>query len=125
MDPVFHRPKSNAWSGMSLGLIDEPGRDAVDALVDEVARLRRGVDEAHVVRSAPVPELARRVVALGGEERLDGAAHVRVHAAEELGQVVVAGRDVDVVVTDDERRHVDGDVHHPLRVGERVEPDVL
>jgi hypothetical protein len=76
------------------------------------------------VRSASVEELARCVVALMHQKRIECTAHVAMNAAHELRQVVVAWRNGQVLVVEHETAVMDGHAGMALRVRERVEPDV-
>ncbi len=69
-----------------LGPRDQPGGDRVEVLVGQVARLRCGVEEPHGVRAALVEDVARTVVALAREERVDRAADIAVKPLEKLGE---------------------------------------
>ncbi len=104
---AFPQAEIKDEAGHLFGSPYETGGHALQRLVDEVGGLRLGIEQPHAVRRAIVEELARLVVPLSPEERVEGATQVAVKQAEKLGPLLLVVRDVDVVVVDDLGRAVE------------------
>jgi hypothetical protein len=88
---------------------EQPGRRRIHLLVDQWL-------------GSVIEELARRIVAPGAEQGIQRTAQVSVISPGEVGEVVLGGCRVGVVVGEIEDRVMDRDVGVALGVGERVEP---
>src|SRR5690606_7150749 len=77
------------------------------------------------VRGALVEDVARAVITLTGEQRVESAADVAVKAAEELAEVGLGEGDARVVMGDHPHAVMGGDLRLPRRVGEGIEPGLL
>jgi hypothetical protein len=108
-----------------LGLFDQAGRGGVEALVGQGRALGAPVAQPHRVGAALVEELAGLVVALAGQQGVEGAAELVMENLQEQKELVVLGGAGDVVVVDDERGVVDGRAGVALRQGHRVQPRLL
>ncbi|MCB9592738.1 MAG: hypothetical protein H6719_08395 [Sandaracinaceae bacterium] len=118
------QPKVECRLRHVLGASDQPRRDRVQVVIDEVARLRGRIDQSHPVRLPVVEELSRRVVALLAQHRVETTADIAIQTPQELREVVRSRRDVAVVVADDRGEVVDRHAGVTLSVRQAVEADV-